>query len=151
MSQSLEQLAFEPELRSSLEAGGIRTLHRLRDSTLASLEACGLTAGQSRLVQRRLDLYLARRFRHALLCPMLPEPCQYVECAYLAIGPELLVTLGLEGFQYLYQLAMSRRHRLQTQLGPAAVTAVAQALAAFVESYRQGEIVLYVEEQIDDG
>lgn len=149
MSQNLNVLELGPELQRRLENGGIELLSQLRDATFSQLQATGLSSSQARLTLGQLERYLRRRF--AILFPMLPEACQYVECAFLNLPAEALVRLELHRFQYLYQLAMSRRLRLEASLGAAMLPSLEQALDAFVESYRQGEIVLHVEELIYDG
>ncbi|MEZ0374781.1 MAG: hypothetical protein ACAI44_37180, partial [Candidatus Sericytochromatia bacterium] len=75
------------------------------------------------------------------------EPCHFIEAAYLELSSDLLVNLEQHGFQYLYELALSRRPRLVEKLGSEVVTELEGALACFLQSYRQGEIVLHLEEK----
>ncbi|PKL76128.1 MAG: hypothetical protein CVV27_11855 [Candidatus Melainabacteria bacterium HGW-Melainabacteria-1] len=150
MPQSIAAIGFEPEILSALQANGIKAIPQLRDATLERLDACGLSDTQSQAVLDALDLFLDRRFHSQVLFPMLPEPCHFVDCAYLELSSQNLVRLESHGFQYLYTLALSRRHPLVAKLGHETVTDIEGALARFLDSYRQGEIVLHIEEHSHD-
>lgn len=149
MAQSIDHLELDPATRAALAQGGIATVQALRDATAPQLWACGLDAGAAHEAFALCDEWLERRFRGEVLFPMLPESCQYVECAYLELEPDVLVRLAELGVQYLYQLAMSRRDRLAARL-EAEMAAIEGALARFQQSYRQGDIDLQIEENDDD-
>lgn len=146
MAQPLEVLELTPELTQTLQTGGIETVQQLRDSTYEQLSACGLDESASRELFATLSQWLERRFRAEVLLPELPDPCQYVECAYLVLPDDVLVSLEVHGFQYLYEVALSRRAQLNNKLGPESLPVLNEALSDFLESYRQGEIELQIEE-----
>ena len=150
MAQSIDHLDLDPATRAALVQGGVATVQTLRDATMPQLQACGLDIGEAYEAFALCDEWLERRFRGEVLFPLLPESCQYVECAFLELEPDVLVRLAELGVQYLYELAMSRRDRLATRLEAGALAAIESALARFQQSYRQGEIDLQIEENDDD-
>lgn len=146
MAQRLALLGLPEDQLKALEGAEITTIQQLRDSQYADLKTAGLDRAIARDVFYTLEVWLEQRFRGEVLLPYLPDPCHYVECAYLDLRRDVLVSLEAHGFQYLYQLALSRRSALRAKIGEEALPLLSQALSAFLESYRQGEIELQIEE-----
>jgi len=144
---SLKLLSLPAELHLQLEQAGCQSIEFLRDSTVPQLQRLGLSVDHCSQVLASLDFYYDRRFRSDLLGPNLPEPCFYVNCAFLELPEDLLAQLEEKGFEYLYELALSRRYPLGQIFAPAVLTELEFALLRFVQAWREEEIVLEIEEE----
>lgn len=147
---SIKLLNLPQELEAPLLEAGISSLAQLQDSQSAQLQHAGLSHQQALQSYQRLEQWSAKRFRNEVLLPYLPQSCQFVECAYLNLTDDLLVRLEAHSFEYLYQLALRRRASLLTYFHQQDLNQLQQALKEFISAYREGEIVLKIEEQHDD-
>lgn len=142
-------LQLDEAERLALASAGISHWKQLRDLTLPRLQArTHLSAAAAEAVLLELDRWCHARFRGDLILPSLSAPCQEIELDYLPLADSTLATLARHGIEYVYQLALSRRSRLEVWLGTAATAAAIQVLEAWFADWRSGELVLYEENEL---
>lgn len=145
-SLGLHGLILEASLEAELKAAGVHHWKELRDLTLPALQA--RTAWPQAVAQgvyERLDRACEERFRGEVVLPSLATPCQEIALDYLPLSEGTLAVLAAHGLEYIYQLALSRRRRLELCLGKAETDAVVQVLKAWFADWRRGEFELYEE------
>jgi hypothetical protein len=138
----LNELGLEQDILLNLSKAKLNTPESLTPLTQAQLLKLGFSREQCQTLFSRLDFYFDRHHDSALLCPMLPENCDFIDLSYLGLDAAISAILKNQGYNYFNQLAFAERTELEPLLNSHALLELETAFMAFIDAYRTDKIQL---------
>ncbi|PIQ24943.1 hypothetical protein COW36_06195 [bacterium (Candidatus Blackallbacteria) CG17_big_fil_post_rev_8_21_14_2_50_48_46] len=138
----LSPLGLDEALLKPLVQAGFDSPEALAAVSISALQTMGLSDAEIQVIFARVDFYLDRQANASLLCPALPEPCDFVEIDYLTLDSVLRAKLKQQGYRFLNELAFEEKPSLAVHFSNTEIFELERALVDFIDAYRYEKIRL---------